>query len=275
MTEKKKTQKKTGKEEALVVIFPSSLWPYRSGLDRMSWTLSEGFARAIGRIEGLLGWVSPRGLENPQALVNPREIPFRVLREEPNSQMIVEETRALHANYALTSRMLCEGKDVEFWFNAWEGETGNLLGTHRVQGQKKDVLWRLVSGFRDVLMTFGVDREAVIGVELKDVVPTGNWEALMAMTRSIEEDVYKGTGQGDVLSEKGSSLEAACRALAFDPGFIEAEERVRALSETLLLAARTREDCHKILGLLIEDSGNEVLREMRRAVNDRWLALAK
>ncbi len=152
MADKKKNRGKTGKDGALVVVFPSSLWPYRSRLDRLSWGLSEGFAQAIGRVEGLMGWISPRGLENPQALVNPQEIPFRVLREEPNSRMIVHETGALDADYALTSRLLCEGKDVELWFNVWEGETGNLLGTHRVQGQKKDVLWRLVSGFRDVLM---------------------------------------------------------------------------------------------------------------------------
>ncbi len=242
-------------DQALIVVFPMSLWPLRSPLDGPSWFLAQGIAAAISGMAGMLGYATPRGR------LDLDDDTIRVRRELPTVELVVAECQALGAVGALTGRLLVDEHGLEIWMNAHSGQTGDLLWTDRVVARSDNALWQITGLVRRFLFKEGAFDLSPITVQT--IAGTGSWPAFVAMSRAR------------LANDRFEIVRDAARALSLDPLLVSAQELLEREGSALIESASHPDECAAVRDALapLGDLGPVVA--IRKLAHERALALAK
>ena len=269
MTDENRHTERTD-EDQLILVYSPGLWPYRSPLDRVSWSIGQCFAEGLSGLPGFVGYASPGALVDPAALERPGEIPLRVFRALPPIDVIQREAVELDARWAITGRLLTDREGMELWLNCLDGPTGDLLWTGRIQPRPSRLLWTTAGLLRRMLKDLGVD--AFEAITVKTLFPTNNWQAFMLLARLEEqlevwdeEDVDSGV----------EIVKTASHTLALDHDLVQAGNALRGVLPRLVEVSKTKADLERAKEALIGDSDAPLLREMRQLVHKCWLTLAQ
>lgn len=260
-----------GEEPAdrLVVVFAPGLWPFRSPLDAPAWYLAEGLARALSEVPGLLAYATPRSLVEPSAEpARPGAPELRVLRALPPIPVVRSEAAALGAGLALTGRVLSDRHGYELWLNLLDGPSGDLVWTGHATAEATDVLWRLTGLARKLVTAQQLPPDALT---VHSIAGTGSWPAFLAWSRARERlERWDGAVAGVV-----EILAAAARAHALDPAFAAAEALLSAHGPALVDALEDLDGCDAARDALEVAAERPAAVALRRAVHERYLALAE
>ncbi len=256
-------------DDRLVVVFAPGLWPFRSPLDAPAWYLAEGVARALSEVPGLLAYATPRALVEPSAEpARPGAPALRVLRSLPPIPLLRAEAAALGAPLALTGRVLSDRQGYELWLNLVDGPSGDLVWTGHATAEATDVLWRLTWLLRKLVSAQQLAPETLT---VHTIAGTGSWPAFVAWSRARERlERWEGAA-----SEVAEILEAAARAHALDPAFAAAEALLANHGPALVEALEDLAGCDAARDALELAADRPAAVALRRAVHERYLALAE